>query len=115
MHNYIKCILSNIFIGIPTVTNIRSVSRVCVTYFDISWDAFNSITCGDVYYEVSISPPPIKGDAVVTTVDSFLSVTRLNNSLPNVTITVTAINRAGRGDGKMFLVQLPRSLGKYCT
>ena len=64
---------------------------------------------------MSISPPPIEGDAVVTTVDSFLSVTGLNNSLPDVTVTVTAINRVGQGDGRMFPVQLPRSLGKFCT
>ena len=107
---YHRC-MSNIFTGLPTVSNIGNISRICVAYFDISWDAPN-ITCGDVYYEVSISPPPIEGDAVVTTVDSFLSVTGLNNSLPDVTITVTAINRAGRGDGRLFVIQLPKSLGK---
>ena len=103
--------MSYIFTDLPTVSNIRNTSRICVTYFNISWDA-PSITCGDVYYKVLISPPPIEGDAVVTTVDSFLSVTGLNSSLPDFTITVTAINRAGRGDGRMFPVQLPRSLGK---
>ena len=103
--------LSNTFTDLPTATNIRNTSQICVTYFNISWDAPNSITCGDVYYEVSISPPPIEGDAVVTTVDRFLSVTGLNNSLPDVTITVTAINRAGRGDGRMLPVQLPKLLG----
>ena len=102
--------MSNTFTDLPTVTNIR-ITKICVTYFDISWDP-SGITCGDVYYEVSISPPPIEGDTVVTTVDSFLSVTGLNNSLPDVIITVTAINRAGRGDGTIFSVQLPRSLGK---
>ena len=106
--------MSNAFTDLPTVTNIRNTSRICVTYFNISWDAPDSITCGDVYYEVLISPPPIEGDAVVTTVDSFLSITGLNNSLPDVTITVTAVNRAGRGDDRMFPVQLPRSLGKCC-
>ena len=109
MHKLIKC-----FSDLPTVTNIRNVSRICPTYFDISWDAL-SITCGDVSYNVSVSPPPIEGDAVVSTVDSFLNVTGLNNSLPDVLITVTAINRAGRGDGRMFPVQLPKSLGKSCT
>ena len=103
--------MSYTFIDLPTVSNIRNTSRICVTYFNISWEA-PSITCGDVYYEVSISPPPIEGDAVVTTVDSFLSVTGLNNSLPDVIIIVTAINRAGRGDGRMFPVQLPKSLSK---
>ena len=105
--------MSNTFTDLPTVTNIRNTSRICVTYFTISWDA-PSITCGDVYYEVSISPPPIEGDAVVTTVDSFLSVTGLNNSLPDVTIIVTAIDRVGQRHGRTFLVQLPKSLGKCC-
>ena len=109
------CIFSNIFTDLPTVPNIRNISRICVTYFDITWDASNSITCGDVYYEVSISPPPIEGDAKATTVDRFFDITGLNNSLPDVTITVTAINRAGQGNGMMFPVQLPRSLGKDCT
>ena len=112
MHVMCTC-LTHPHADLPTVTNIRNTSRICVTSLSISWDA-PSITCGDVYFEVSISPPPIEGDAVVTTVDSFLSVTGLNNSLPDVTITVTAINRAGQGDGEMFQVQLPYSLGKYC-
>ena len=64
---------------------------------------------------MSISPPPIEGDAVVITFDSFLNITGLNNSLSDVTITVAAINRAGQGDGRMFPVQLPKSLGKCCT
>ena len=104
--------MSNTFTDLPTVSNIR-LTKVCVTYFNISWDA-PSITCEDVYYEVSVSPSPFEGDAVTTTVDSFLSVTGLNNSLPNVTITVTAIDRAGQRNGSMYLVQLPRSLGKCC-
>ena len=105
--------MSNTLTDLGTVTNIRSTSRICVTYFNISWDA-PSITCGDVYYEVSISPPPIEGDAVVTTVDRFLSVTGLNNSLPDVTITVTAVDRVGQKNGSIF-VQLLRSLGKCST
>ena len=105
--------LMYVFTDLPAVTNVRNTSRICVTSLNISWDV-PDIACGDVYYEVSISPPPIEGDAVVTTVDSFLSVTGLNNSLPDVTITVTAINRAGRGDGRMFPVHLPKSLGKCC-
>ena len=106
--------MSNTFTDLPTVTNIR-ISEICVTYFDISWDISNSTRCGDVSYEVLISPPPNEGDAVVTTVDRFLSVTGLNNSLPDVTITVTAINRAGRGDGTVYSLQLPKSLGKCYT
>ena len=106
--------MSNIFTDLPTVANIRNEST-CVTSLNISWDAPNSITCGDVSYEVSTSPPPIEGDAVTTTVNTFLSITGLNNSLPDVTVTVTASNRAGQGDGVVFFVQLPRSVGKCCT
>ena len=104
--------MSNTFTDLPTVSNIR-ISKICLTYFNISWDA-PSITCGDVSYEVLISQPLIEGGTVAITVDSFLSVTGLNNSLPDVTITVTAINRAGQGDGRMYSVQLPKSLGKCC-
>ena len=113
-YRYIASYTSNTFTDLPTVTNIRNVSTICVTSFNISWDPPNSITCGDVSYEVSISPPPIEGDAVRSTVDTSLSVTELNNSLPDVTVTVFASNRAGQGDGIMFVVQLPRSLGKCC-
>ena len=102
------------FTDLSTATNIRNVSRICVTSFNISWDASNSITCGDVSYEVSISPPPIEGNAVTTTVDRFYSVTGLNNSLPNVTVTVTARNRAGQGEAVIHHVQLPKPLGKCC-
>ena len=63
---------------------------------------------------MSIPPPPIEGNAVTTTVDRFYSVTGLNNSLPNVTVTVTARNRAGQGEVMMHHVQLPEPLGKYC-
>ena len=106
--------MSTAFIDLPTVTNIRNTSRICVTSLNITWDA-PSITCGDLYYEVSISLPPIEGDTVVTTVDRFLSVTGLNINLTDVTITVTAVDRVGRGEGGIFLAQLPRPLGKYCT
>ena len=105
------CILSNTFIDRPTVTNIRNVSTICVTYLNISWDP-PSITCGDVSYEVSVAQPPIE---VIPTVNTFLSITGLNNSLPDVTITVTASNRAGQGDDRIFIAQLPPSKGKYCT
>ena len=105
--------MSYIFTDIPAVSNIRNTSRICITYFNISWDA-PSITCGDVYYDVLISQPPIEGGTVAITVDSFLSVTELNNSLCNVTIIVTAVTRAGQGGGRTFLVQLPKSLGKWC-
>ena len=90
------------------------MSEVCVTSFNISWDVSNNITCGDVSYEVSISPPPIGGDAVTITDDMFYNVTGLNNSLPNVTITVTARNRAGQGNNRTVLVELPKPLGR-CT
>ena len=110
--SHIRSYISNTFTDLPTVTNIRNVSTICVTSLNISWDTPNSITCGDVAYEVLVSPPPIEGDAVTTTVNTFLSIAGLNNSLPNVTIIVNASNRAGPVDGRMFSVQLPRSLGK---
>ena len=94
-------------------TKFRPVSEICVTSFNISWDVSNDITCGDVSYEVSIFPPPIEGDAVTTTYNMFYNVTGLNNSLPNVTITVTARNRAGQGDNRTVFVELPKPLGKY--
>ena len=103
----------NTFIGLPIATNIRPIAEICVTSFNISWDVSNSITCGDVSYEVSISPTPIEGNAIATTDYMFYSITRLNNSLPNVTITVTTIsNRAGRGNNRTILVELPKPLGK---
>ena len=66
---------------------------------------------------MSISPPPIEGDAVevLNVTDRFLSVTGLNNSLPDVIITVTAIDRVGQRNGSIFLIQPPRLLGKCCT
>ena len=105
--------MSNIFIDLPTVANIRNVST-CVTSLNISWDPPNGTTCGNVSYDVSISQPP---NAVIAmyTANTFLSITGLNNSLPDVIITVTASNRAGQGDDMMFSVQLPRSVGKCCT
>ena len=98
----------------PTVTNIRNVSTICVTSLNITWDAPN-VTCGNVSYNVSVAQPPTEGDAITTTNITSLSITGLNYSLPDVEITVTAINRAGRGNGRMFLVQLPRSMSKCCT
>ena len=101
---------------LPTATNIRPIPEICVTSFNISWDVSNSITCGDVSYEVSISPPPIEGNAIATTDNMFYSVTGLNNSLPNVTITVTAIsNRGGRGNNGTILLELSKPLGKRYT
>ena len=61
---------------------------------------------------MSVVQPAIEGGTVIPTVNTFLSITGLNNSLPDVTITVTASNREGPGDGRMFSVQLPESLGK---
>ena len=62
---------------------------------------------------MSISPSPIEGDAVVTTVNSFLSATGLNNSLPDVTITVTAIDRVGQRNDNAFVLQLRTPEGKF--
>ena len=100
------------FTDLPTATNIRTVSEICVTSFNISWNTSNG-TCGDVSYEVSISPPPVEGNAIATTDNMFYSVTGLNNSLPNVTITVTVSNRGGQGNNRTFFVELPNPRGTY--
>ena len=102
---------------LPIVTDIRGVSTICVTYFDISWVA-PSITCEDVSYNVLISQSQIEGDAVevlnVTGLtDRLLSVTGLNNSLPDVTITVTAIDRVGRRNDIISDLQLRISESKF--
>ena len=102
----------NIFTDLPAATNIRPVSEICVTSFNISWNVSNSITCGVVSYDVSISPPPIEGNAIATIDNMYYSVTGLNNSLPNVIITVTASNKAGQGNNRTILVELPKPLGK---
>ena len=96
---------------LPTVTNIRNVSEICVTSFNISWDISTSMTCGDITYEVSISPPPVEGNAIATTDNMFYSVTGLNNNLPNVTITVTVGDRGGQGNDNTFFVKLPKPRG----
>ena len=102
------------FTDLPTATNIRTVSEICVTSFNISWNIFNS-TCGDLSYEVSISPPPVEGNAIATTDNMFYSVTGLNNSLPNVTITVTASNSEGQGNNRTFFVELPKPRCTYVS
>ena len=104
------------FTDYPTATNIRN-SSTCVTSFNISWDASNSrIACGEVSYDVSISPPPIDSEETITNLtNTFYHFIGLNNSLPNVTVTVTARNRAGQGNVMMHHVQLPEPLGKCCT
>ena len=104
------------FSDLPTVisTDIKKESTICVTSLNISWNVSNSTRCGDVSYEISIFPPPVGRDPVIKTNDTSLNVTGLNYSLPDVTITVTAINRAGRGNGSTFSEPLPRSMGKCC-
>ena len=42
--------VSNIFTDIPSPIGLRTVSRICVTFFNISWNASNRITCGDVSF-----------------------------------------------------------------
>ena len=89
------------FTDLPSPIDLRTVSRICVTFFNISWNASNRTKCGDVSYEVFGSQPQIKGRMEnITRVDDtfYFSVTGLNNSDPNVTITVTASNRAGQGN-----------------
>ena len=101
------------FTDLPSPTGLRIVSRICITFFNISWNASNRY--GDVSYEVSISPPPIEQSIEeITRIDDifYFSVTGLNNSDPDVMVTVTASNRAGQGN-MAILVHLPPSLGKY--
>ena len=107
-----------LYLDLPSPVDLRTVSRICVTLFNISWNASNRITCGDVSYEVFGSQPQIEGrmENITRVGDTFyFSVTGLNNSDPdNVTITVTASNRAGQGNMSIS-VRLPESLGKCCV
>ena len=101
-------------LDLPSPVDLRTVSRTCVTLFNISWNASNRITCGDVSYNVSVFPSPIEQsmEQITRVSDTFyFSVTGLNNSDPNVTITVTASNRAGQGN-MSIPVRLPEPLGK---
>ena len=101
-------------LDLPSPVDLKTVSRTCVTFFNISWNASNRITCRVVSYEVFGSQPQIEGRMEnITRVDDtfYFSVTGLNNSDPNVTITVTASNRAGQGNMSIS-VRLPESLGK---
>ena len=101
-------------LDLPSPVDLRTVSRICVTFFNISWSASNRITCGAVSYEVFGSQPQIEGRMEnITRVDDtfYFSVTGLNNSDPDVTIIVTASNRAGQGNTSVP-VRLPESLGK---
>ena len=98
----------------PTANN-TGISSTCITSFNISWDASNSITCGDVSYEVSISPPPIGSEETITNItNTFYHFTGLNNNLHIFTVTVTARNRAGQGNVTLNHLQLPEPLGKCC-
>ena len=102
--------MCNKFTDLPTVINIRHISTICVTSFNISWDA-PSITCGDVSYEVLVSQDLSERDPKLT-VDRFYHVTELNNSLP-VEITVTATDRVEQRNGSITVLQLRVSEGKF--
>ena len=102
--------MCNKFTDLPTVTNIRHISTICVTSFNISWDA-PSITCGDVSYEVLVSQDLSEIDPKLT-VDKFYHVTELDNSLP-VEITVIATDRVGQRNGSTTVLQLRISEGKF--
>ena len=113
MHTYVATV-SNTFTDIPSPIDLRTVSRICVTYFNISWNASNRITCGNVSYEVFVSQPQIgqSMEQITRVGDTFYSsVTGLNNSDPDVMIIVTASNKGGQGN-MSITVQLPPSLGK---
>ena len=59
----------------------------------------------------SSSEPSIKEITRISHV-FYSNITGLNNSEPDVTVTVTASNRAGQGN-MSIPVRLPPSLGKY--
>ena len=117
VYTYDYCIhinISNTFTDLPSPINHRTVSRICVTYFNISWNASNRTTCGDVSYNMSVFQSSIgqRMEQFTRVGDTFYSsVTGLNNSDPDVMVTVTASNRAGQGI-MSIPVRLPESLGK---
>ena len=105
--------ISSTFTDLPSPVDLRA-SAICVTFFNISWKASNGITCGDVSYEVFVSQPQSEQGMkeITRVVDVFYSnITGLNNSDPDVMVTVTASNRAGQGN-MSIPVRLPASLGK---
>ena len=96
------------FTDLPSPVDLR-ISTVCVTFFNISWNASNGITCGDVSYEVSVFQSSIEQSMEQFTRigDTFYSsITGLNNSDPDVMVTVTASNRAGQGNMSILYVFL---------
>ena len=103
---------------LPSPNGLRNVSRICVTFFNISWNASNRITCGDVSYNMAVFQSSIEQsmEEITRVGDTFCStITGLNNSDPDVMVTVTASNRAGQGN-MSIPVRLPPSLGKcYIT
>ena len=101
-----------LFTDIPSPVGLRTVSKICVTYFNISWNASNRITCGDVSYNVSVFQSSIgqSMERFTRVGDTFYySVTGLNNNDPDVMVTVTASNKAGQGNMSIS-VTLPKSL-----
>ena len=102
-----------IFTDLPSPVDLRT-STICVTFFNISWNASNGITCGNISYEVSVFQSSI-GQSVkeITRIGDvfYSSITGLNNSDPDVMVTVAASNRAGQGN-MSIPVRLPPSLGK---
>ena len=120
MLTFLMCMITVyifIFTDIPSPVGLRNVSRICVTFFNISWNASNRIKCGDVSYNVLVFQSSIGQRMKQIPADNdtfYFSVTGLNNSDPNVTITVIASNRAGQGN-MSIPVRLPESLGKCCV
>ena len=105
--------ISSTFTDLPSPVDLRT-STICVTFFNISWNASNRITCGDVSYEVSVFQSSIEQSMEqFTRINDtyYSSVTGLNNSDPDVMVIVTASNRAGQGN-MSIPVRLPPSLGK---
>ena len=103
--------MSNTITDLPSPVNLRTVSTICVTFFNILWNASNRITCGDVSYKVSVLQSSIEQsmEEITRVGDTFYSsITGLNDSDPDVMVTVTA-SKAGQGN-MSITVHLPPSL-----
>ena len=108
--------ISSTFTDLPSPVDLRT-STICVTFFNISWNASDRIICGDVSYEVSVFQSSIEQsmEEIIRINDTYYSsITGLNNSDPDVMVTVTASNRAVQGN-MSIPVCLPPSLGKCCV
>ena len=103
------------FLSLSAVANIRSVST-CVTSLSITWDA-PSTTCGVVSYEMLASQSPNEESdnffSGTELDDRSVEVAELDNSLRDVTVTVTAIDMVGRRSHNTHVLQLLMAESKF--